>query len=60
MKSFVAQVTTVAIRQLHSVRTASRAFVRRSVVGAISGDVTPTRRLGQRLNALRSARLWIE
>ena len=57
MKSFVAQVTTVAAQQLHSV-TASHAFVGRSVVGAISGYVTPKRRLGQRLNVLGSARLW--
>jgi len=60
MKSFIAQVTTVAVQQLHSVRTASRAVVGRSVVGAISGYVTPKRRLGQRLNVLWSARLWIE
>ena len=38
MKSFVAQVTTVAIQQLHSVTTASRAFVGRSV-DAIRGSV---------------------
>ena len=60
MKSFVAQVTTVAVQQLHSVRTASRAFVGQPVVGAVSDYVTPKRRLGQRLNVLGSARLWIE
>ena len=58
MKSFGAQVTTVAI-QLHSVGTATRALTRQSV-GAISGYVTPKRRLGQRLNVLGSARLWTD
>ena len=59
MKSFGAQVTTVAI-QLHSVRTVTtRALVRRSV-GAISGYVTPKRRLGQQSNVLGGAPPWID
>ena len=58
MKSFGAQVTTVAI-QLHSVGTATRALTRQSV-GAISGYVTPKRRLGQQSNVLGGAPPWID